>query len=245
MLMVLCAVLAAGWLCNHPVLDALGVTETDYVEAMAIPFQQVARVVAEEKPMSPEDQAMIEEIFDTELLKEVYDPLTVDPVKFEAFRHDRRAYLMDNLGSYGKLWLRLGRQNPWTYTKAWIDETMGYWNAGYHYWIYPEGERPEYGIVRPEIDNPVASCFDALFRLQQRIPFLAQPLFGIGFQVWILILCLTVNAARRREERLLCLPILVVVLGLWVGTPVFAEFRYAYPVFITVPLLASVTIFDS
>ena len=35
--------------------------------------------------------------------------------------------------------------------------------------------------------------------------------------------------------------ILVLVVGLWLGTPVYAEFRYAYPVILTLPLLLAVT----
>ena len=33
------------------------------------------------------------------------------------------------------------------------------------------------------------------------------------------------------------------VAGLWLGAPVFAEFRYAYPVFLSMPLLVGVTCF--
>lgn len=247
--LLLCAVVAVGWACNNPVLDALGVSETDFVEALAIPFQQITRVVAEEE-IPDEDMAMIEEIFDIDQVKALHDPLSVNPMKFEAFRRNKQDYLRENLGQYGLLWLRLGLRHPWTYTKAWIDETVGYWNAGYNYWIYPELDLDaqrgaEYGIVRPELDNSVEKVFDGIFDFQQKLPPLAQVLFGIGFQVWILLLCMMVCAVKRRQEWLLGLPALVILLGLWVGTPVFAEFRYAYPVFVCVPLLLPLTVFHA
>ncbi|MDO5400989.1 MAG: DUF6020 family protein [Eubacteriales bacterium] len=248
LLVILCAVLAVGWLCNGPVLDALEVPDTDFVEALAIPFQQVTRVVAEGEAVSEADLALLEEIFDLEQVKALHDPLSVNNMKFEAFRRDRQDYLRENLGTYAGLWLRLGVQHPWTYLKAWVDETVGYWNAGYNYWIWPEPDLDaqrgaELGIVRPALENPVKEAFAGLFHVQQRLPLVAQPLFGIGFQVWILLLCMILCAVKGREEWYLGLPTLVILLGLWVGTPVFAEFRYAYPVFVTVPLVLPLTVF--
>lgn len=239
-------VLAVAWLGNNPLLDALGVEEGDFVEALAVPFQQISRVVVENGEISDEDKDMLEQIFDLEKVKEYYDPLTVDPIKFKAFRGNQRDYLREHLAEYASLWLKLGKQNPWLYLKAWIDETQGYWNAGYHYWIYPTGGSSEkYGITRPALDNIVKRGFERLFHFMESTPPITQPLYGIGFQVWILMFCLIVNAFRKRQETLLTIPIVVIVVGLWLGTPVFAEFRYAYPVFITVPFLLNITVFQS
>lgn len=248
LLVILCAVLAAGWICNNPVLDVLGVSETDFVEALAIPFQQVTRVVAEEQEIPERDMELIEAIFDIDTVKTLHDPLSVNAMKFEAFHRNRKDYLREHLGEYGKMWLRLGLRHPWTYLKAWIDETVGYWNAGYNYWIYPDpdldAQRGEaLGVVRPALENPVQRVFDFLFGVQHRKPLLAQPLLGIGFQVWIFLTCLVVNGVKKREEFFLGIPVLVILAGLWAGTPVFAEFRYAYPVFVAVPFLLPVTLY--
>lgn len=241
---LLCAVLVLGWVCISPMLGLLGVTETDFVEALAVPFQQIARVVVDECDISESDMEMIEDIFYIDTLKRDYDPLTVDPVKFNAFRQDRRDFMKENMGAYIGLWLRLGARHPWEYTKAWVDETVGFWNAGYHYWIFHDGgENPAYGIVRPVMDNPVKTCFDKLFTFLQGTFFITQPFYSIGFHVWMLLYCLVVNAMNKRREFLLAVPIAVIVFGLWIGTPVFAEFRYAYPVFLTVPVILCATVY--
>lgn len=244
-LLTLCAaVVATGWLCNHPLLDWLGVEETNFVEALGIPFQQVSRVVAQGYELEEEDEAFLEQLFDLELVEQLYDPLTVDPIKFEAFQADNREYLQNHMGQFVRVWLRLGAQHPWEYAKAWIDQTQGYWNAGYNFWIYPQGgESPELGITREPLDNPVKDGFDWLFHFQQSTPLLTQPLYGIGFQVWILVFVFALLAIQGRREWILTVPALVVVVGLWLGTPVFAEFRYAYPVFVTVPLLLPLAAF--
>lgn len=52
-----------------------------------------------------------------------------------------------------------------------------------------------------------------------------------------------VNFLKKRKEALLGLPVLVLLIGLWLGTPVYAEFRYAYPLFLTMPLIGCATAF--
>lgn len=242
LLVLLALVLVLTWLCNNPLLDAWGVAETNFVEALAIPFQQIARVVTEEGTMDPEDRAFLGEIFDLEQVKQRYNPLTVDPVKFECL--ESREFLQEHLGEFALVWLRLGWQNPWLYTKAWIDETQGYWNSGYNFWVYSQGEDcPELGIYRQEQENPVKNAFDWLFHVQKSNPLISQPIHGIGFQIWLLLGCFLVCALQKRRSFLPAIPILVVVAGLWFGTPVFAEFRYAYPVFVTMPWLLTMTVF--
>lgn len=239
---IMCAVLVLGWLCNGPVLDMLGVAETNFVEALAIPFQQIGRVVVDECEIDEEDMEIIEAVFDTDRIRDLYNPLTVDPMKFQAL--EDREYLKDNFGAFIGMWLRGGARHPWEYTKAWIDETQGYWNAGYNYWVYPEGdENPELGITRPGLDNPVKDLYEKWFHFLESTPPITQPLYGIGFQVWLLFLCLIVNGMKGRREYLLAVPCAVIVAGLWFGTPVFSEFRYAYPVFVTVPFLLCTTAF--
>ena len=53
-----------------------------------------------------------------------------------------------------------------------------------------------------------------------------------------------INILRRRKEFLLAIPLVVLVAGLWLGTPVYSEFRYAYPIFLTMPVILAATIFE-
>ena len=48
---------------------------------------------------------------------------------------------------------------------------------------------------------------------------------------------------KKREEFLLTVPVMVLLAGLWLGTPVFAEFRYAYPMFLSAPVILGATVF--
>ena len=70
-----------------------------------------------------------------------------------------------------------------------------------------------------------------------------QPFVSIGLHVWALVVCTLINAMKKREEFLLGIPLLVLVVCLWLGTPVYSEFRYAYPFILGMPLILGVTVF--
>ena len=241
LLILMIAVLLLCWVLLNPVLAVLGVGETNFVEAFAVPMQQIARVVAEGRELTGEETDLLSEIFWLDKVGALYDPLTVDPVKFETFRYDRVDYIRENLGQYLRLYVNLGLRYPAEYLKAWIDETKGYWNGGYFFWIYTKGVGDNiYGLEASYGENAVASAFAALFRYVEKLAIL-QPLTSIGLHVWVLLGCFLTNVLKIRKEFLLAIPILVLVVGLWLGTPVYAEFRYAYPVILTLPFLLAVT----
>jgi len=244
MLLILAVlILVFCWVLTNPVLEALDVGETDFVEILAVPFQQVARVITHGYTLSPEDYEMLNRVFDVELIPQIFMHESVDPIKQTALRQDQRLYLKENLVDYGRLWLRLGVSHPGEYLKAWIELTKGYWNGGYAYEIYSiGGVNADMGITRIQEPNTVMVLFDRYFAwVEGLVP--AQPLMSIGLQVWLLFGCLALNARKKREELLLTVPLVVLVLGLWLGTPVFSEFRYAYALFLCMPLLLGVTFF--
>ena len=241
---VLLAVLVVTWVMISPVLKALRVPETNPVEAFAIPMQQIARVVANDRELTPEQQALLGEIFLMDRLGEAYDPQTVDPVKFETFRYDQVDYIRHNGAQYLKLYVSLGLRYPGDYLKAWIDETRGYWNGGYSYWIYTlQTGKNDLGITQPEGTNLLARLYAAWFRAAEK-PTALQPLYSIGLRVWILTACCALCWLKKRKQWLIAVPALVLTLGLWLGTPVYAEFRYAYPMVLCSPLVLLTTLFE-
>ena len=244
LLLVCLLILAVGWFMTGPALDMLNVESTEMVEILAVPFQQIARVIALDLPIGEEDMAFLKEVFWIDRVKELYTPYIVDPIKFEAMRPDGEAFIKANMGEFIRLWIRLGIQHPGEYVKAWVEETKGYWNGGYYYWIYIRGTYPDIsGIGGFHPDNLGKKLFDALFRYTEK-PIILEPLYSIGLQVWAIICCCFVCFARKRKEFLIAIPMLVLSAVLWIMTPVYAEFRYAYPMFVTCPLILLTTVFS-
>ena len=243
-LILMTVVLVLCWVLLNPVLSMLDVVETNFVEAFAVPMQQIARVVSEGKALTQEETALLGEIFWLDKLGAAYNPQTVDPVKFETFRYDRVNYIRENLGAYLNLYVSVGLRYPGEYLKAWVEETKGYWNGGYHFWIYTlHMSENTLGIQLTPGTNLIARLYAAVFRYLEK-PAILQPLTSIGLHVWTLLGCFVVNLLRKRKEFLLTLPLIILVAGLWLGTPVYAEFRYAYPIFLSMPVILAVTVFD-
>ena len=243
LLILMAVVLLICWVLINPVLDAMDVGETNFVEAFAVPMQQIARVVANGRELTQEETGLLSEIFWMDKIGALYDPQTVDPVKFETFRYDKVDYIKEHAGEYGKLYLSLGARYPGDYFKAWIEETRGYWNGGYFFWTYTLnlGEN-QFGIHQTGGDNIIAKLFAAAFRYIEK-PAILQFTISIGLYVWGLISCCVVNVLKKQKEFLLTIPLLVLVVGLWLGTPVYSEFRYAYPIILSLPMILCVTLY--
>lgn len=244
-LIICLLVLLFCWIMTGPVLTALNVQNTEIVEVLSVPLQQIARVIASDLPISEDELSMIEKFFDIALVKENYTPYIVDPIKFESLSSGAEQYLSENFGEFLKVWIKLGMKYPGTYLEAWVEVTKGFWNGGYYYWIYFRGTYPETtGIGGFEMNNPGKSLFDALFRYTEK-PVILQPLYSIGLQVWILFGCCYITFIQKRRDFLISIPLLVLSAVLWVMTPVYAEFRYAYPMFTTCLFILLTTVYAS
>lgn len=241
---IMIVVILVCWLLTGPFLTFMGVGTTDIVEGFSIPLQQMARVVAEGCSLTREETELLSRIFDMEEMAQIYSDWISDPVKNEVRENDAE-YFRQNLGQYIRLWLQLGGKYPGVYLKAWVDQTKGYWNGGYFYFPYSEMmyDNP-FGIVTTAGQNILARLVKLYFNVSSYC-LAFEPLMSIGLHVWIVAICCFVNLQKRRKEFLLCVPGLVIVLGLLIGTPVFSEFRYAYPLVAACPMILGVTFWNT
>lgn len=244
LLAAMAGVLVICWVLTNPYLEKRNVEQAPFTETLAVPFQQIGRLIVNEREIPAEDEEFLSEIFHLDQVKELYRPESVDPMKFEAFRHGNSDFLEENFGTFLKIWLRLGIKYPGDYLIAWVDETRGYWNGGYHMGVYEQGIPDNtMGMYVTGGDNMVSELFAAYFRYVED-PVVLEPLKSIGFSVWLVLACWWITVLRKREISVLSTPVLVILVGLWIGTPVFAEFRYAYPVFLVSPLIGFAALFD-
>lgn len=235
-LLVVAAAVLVSWVMRSPVLSALDVKQPDFVESLSIPVQQVARVVVDDGYISEEDRQTLNKIMDVDEVKDLYLDYLSDPIKNE-IRSKGHDYLDENKIEFFKLWVRVGIHNPWSYISAWVDQTKGYYNSGYKYWITATySSSDEIGFVKKTFDNPINDHFtDALDDMNQHA--LAKPFISIGFCVWIFAALGITLFLRRRKEFVLMIPLALTVGTLLIATPVFSEFRYVYFLFTTMPFL--------
>lgn len=236
------AVIVVGWVLTNPVLDHLGVKRVNFIEGLSVPLQQVARVIVTDGELTEEEIQKIDTILDIEEVPDAYWDKCVDEIK-DLIRAKNYPYLQEHKREYFDLWLEIGKRYPWEYVEAWVEQTKGYWNGGYDYYIYAMYvDENDFGMYLVEQNNPIHDLMKAYFTLTRETVFF-EPIQSIGFNVWILSMLCFLNLIHNRKEFLLTVPVLAVVFTLWLTTPVFSEFRYAYCVFTTLPFILPVSFF--
>lgn len=237
---IICLVI--GYVLTGPVLTALGVKNVNFIEGLSVPLQQVARVIVNGGELTEYEIQEIDTILDIKDVPLHYQQQCVDQVK-DMIHRKNYPYLRENKGTFFQIWLDIGSRYPWEYVEAWVEETKGYWNGGYDYYIYAQYvSQNEFGMYMVEQHNLIHDLVKAYFTFTRETVFF-EPLQSIGFNVWILSILCFFNLVHNRKEFLLTVPVLAVVFTLWLTTPVFSEFRYAYCVFTTLPFILPVSIF--
>ena len=238
LLLVFISVIIISFVMKHAVLAHLEVTQPDTIESLSVPVQQIARVVKEGCDLDEWQYDLLNKVIDVEKIPEIYSPYVSDPIKNLVRQKENQDLLAEQKMNYVKLYFSLGIKYPMVFLRAWIDQTRGYWNAGYEYWrwstvIYEN----DLGIGRTTNNISV----DLMFReyLWLFTDFQILRLFlSIGLFVWIDIFMLMIALLRKDKVGVfISLPILAVVASLLVATPVYSEFRYIYAAFCIMPMV--------
>lgn len=239
MLPVHIVILTLALLIKVPVMNSFHVTQPDFVESICIPLQQVARVICEDRELTPAQWDSVHNVIDTTYIKDLYAPGFADNMK-ELVRAGSPGYLTAHKGEYLRLWLSLGLKYPATYLHAYIDQTIGYWYPDVAYTVGDmDGIIPnETGVYhRPLIAGPVVvKTKEILLKLSDILPLYGL-LFSMGAMFWLLLCCIAASLLKKQYSRcILYLPGLAVILTLFIATPVSSEFRYAYSLACALPL---------
>ncbi|MDO5444233.1 MAG: DUF6020 family protein [Eubacteriales bacterium] len=232
-------ILAVSFILKNPVLDAIGVSRTDTIESLSIPAQQIARVIKECKDdLTDEQREALDKIVDVNHVYLWYSEFISNPVKDLVRLTGDQEYLRSHMKDYLRYYIEIGLAHPKQYFEAWVEETKGYWNSGYDYWIVSDMvSENSYGITRTVRSPLIASLTDQYVNLFGGSELL-RPLQSIGFYVWIMIfLAYAAFVQGRKEAGFLFIPLIIYVASLLAATPVFAEFRYTYLIFCIFPFL--------
>ena len=171
-------------------------------EMLTVPISQMARVYQNRKEeLPPEEKELLYQYLPQEAL-EHYTPKVSDGVKVH---FNNQAYEADR-GSFLKLWLKWGTENPFTYLNAWFMTSYGFWYPdtvidvyrGNTVFTYPYEDSSYFGyeVEQPGTRQSKLPWLSEIYRrmsleiFQQRIPVVSM-LFSPGFLFWMsaFILC--------------------------------------------------------
>jgi hypothetical protein len=243
----LVGVLLINGIITGPIYSAAGIEKGAIREMLSIPLMQITRVVAKDaESISMEDRELIADILPYDELSELYNKTLADPVK-DVFNNEVFA---DNAAAYAELWVRLGFNSPMQYTWAFLEHSLGYWYPDIKYWTigyntYPTriaareesfgGQEPYVGLYSDPLVDERHYVYEKVGRLQS-FPVL-NALLSIGLYFWIILCCSIYLCYKKKKLWLLCMVPLVVVWLTCLASPVFSEFRYAWPAIICVPVI--------
>ena len=219
-----------------PVYSACGVLKSPFAESVAVPLQQMARTVKKDGNITAGQKAFLNRLLDEKTVREVYNPLTADNIKFN--KNFDNEFLENNKAEFFKTWAGMFPHNVKEYIKAYCLETVGYWHIGTENWVVFEGTAD----VRDTRENSIASydllsgkagtdlrrawsCYYGWWGTQ---PVLSDML-GIGFLFWSAMLSASALIIKKGVRYLLpYLPLVMLWATLMAAAPTFCEYRYMF-----------------
>ena len=234
---VVCVIILAV-IYKGPIFNYFNVEESDITLSLSIPAQQIAAVISYNGEMTEEQEELISEIIEIDKVPEAYlGSIHCSDSVLELIREKgNQQYIIDNKVEFFKLWMELGWENKYIYLKAFVDETEGYWYYRTSYvfiwftYIYENGN----GINR---DSKVPETVEANVReMLDKYETHFWKYYGSSFFIYLLLFSAYVSLKKRQGFFMY-----VMSIGLWatllIATPVYADFRYIYAIFLSIPLL--------
>jgi hypothetical protein len=216
---------------KYPLMNSAHVIQPDLIEALSIPTQQIAAVICNDRELTEEQLALIEEVVDLTYIKELYNPTYADNMK-ELVRAGNEAYLASHKKEFFKLWVELFAAYPGDYLQAYIQQTYGYWYPDSFY-LVAEAEGvsgTDLGVSHtPLIRGPlVVKGKEIAIKLGSMLPIYSL-LWSMGVIFWIFIFSVGNVWIRKEKAKLIYyLPSFALYLTVMLATPVATEFRYVY-----------------
>jgi hypothetical protein len=241
------AILGIAILVKYPLMRAYQVEQPDFIESVCIPMQQITAVICNDRELTSDQLALIENVVDLTYVKDLYNPTFADNIK-ELVRAGNEDYLVAHKGDFLKLWLELGLQYPGDYLDAYVQQTYGYWYPDSFY-LVAEAEgvsATDLGVSHtPLIGGPlVIKTKEIAIKLGSMVPIYGT-LWSMGVACWIMLFSIGTVIIRREYKKLVCyLPSIALLFTVLIATPVATEFRYVYfmvfslPFFLTVAVLS-------
>lgn len=236
-------VVILGLIYKGPVFEYYDVTEPDLIEALSIPAQQISAVIAYNGNITDEQKLLISQIVDYERVPEKYlsSEVCSDNIKNLVREKNNQEYIKEHVGEFAKLYLELLRDNKRICVKAFVMETYGYW---YHQVHFPflwatYVEENGIGIARDsKFPDQVEIAFREYLSISKK---LWDQYSSVGLIIYMFFISLFIALQKRSKHLIAYLP----CLGIWgtliIATPVHADIRYAYAIYISVPLLMCLT----
>ena len=237
-LIAFAASLLVALIMKFPVLKAMNIPQADTVEMLSIPVQQITKIARENYDFTDKERAVIDQVASIERMEERYNPRIYDYARDVIRYEGNQQYIKDHPFQCLGTWFTIVIRHPVIATRAWVDQTSGYWNPCSYYWMkWWDGVCEEDGlrlIVNSYDANETFHKYVRWFTDENAI--LVQT-YNVGLHVWIILFCFAYCMYYKRRNILISLPVLCLVATLLIATLMHDEFRFGYPVYTCLPII--------
>lgn len=228
-----------------PVFSALGIGLSSVGEAVAIPFQQIAAVVASGKTLTAEQNTYISSILPLGTIVEKYNPAFFDPLKFDAAFN--ASVIASNIGHFFKIWFEILTKYPAMYIKAFLSETRFLWDPMQRAGMIQSFTESTYytAIINKPLIPKLYDSTMTIINVSQfsRFAVFTRPIWNTAVYYTAFFLFAVVSIAKKRKaELVIWAPCFFVWISLIISTPVATSGRYAYSIFCTLPVIAMLSL---
>ena len=226
-------ILLAYLIIKSAIFNIFNVKKGSVGEMLSIPLQQIARVKKYHKEeLDIELQNQINKFFLCDNIEEKYNPVLSDPVKAEL----NNEYFAENKSEFIKLWLKLLKNYTKDYIESFLSNSYGYYYPEAKHWVANRTvEENDLGIVQtPIIEGRVISKIDSYIE-KRDIPLISM-FFSVGISFWVIIFSLGYELLLRNYKMTIPYATIFILWLTIVASPVFCEYRYAYPMFTALPM---------
>lgn len=222
-----------------PVYNALNI-KSGTEESFGIPLQQVARTISENGNINGKQKEFLNELFPYEKWKENYTPMSVDSIKWNS--EFNKNYLKENKVEFLKVWFELLPGNFNKYIKSYLLSTYGFWSIGTNneYGMYSQGITKTENVFEIEREDIIKKYTG----VSLEDIFMKPNFIGAGTLLWLMILSGVLIISINKSKYLIVLaPSLLLVLTIFIATPVAFSLRYVFilpyalPLYVAIPFM--------
>lgn len=228
-------VIGSYFIIKGPVFNYFDIYKSGSAEYLAMPMQQIGRMVYKGVDLTKQEDKMISKVLDTNIMKDAYNPRWSDGIKFNKNFNIRP--FNNNKGAYLKLWLQLVIKYPKVATEAYAISTLGYWYPNIEDRAYENSiVENDYGIKMKPKSPKIIQEYVA-FMGKRDLPIISL-FVSIGLMIWLVFISIYIIVKKKKVNYLYTyIPVLGIWLTLLIASPVYNEVRYIYSLFTTLPLL--------
>lgn len=237
------------------VMPYCNITSGHLREPLSVPIQQISRTVKYHKQdLSDYEYETINKILPIEDLGNLYMPRLSDNTKG---RLNEKVFSEDPIRYIG-LWFNLGLKYPTIYLDSFLSNSYGYWYTETIYWkVAKEDYVDHYNSDNSSVKEIKEGGYQDVYPLSKfkviaymfinyalgRVPII-NLFFSIGVYFWIDFVCLVIALIKKKYN---LIPIFIAILSVFficIGSPVYAECRYAYAAITTLPFFIVFSLFN-